>query len=94
MLLHEVFEKAPAAFLIFRDFLLRGQYRHSAYIAYCEVNGNRNSQREPFDVAVKTPRENERRLQCRVHETMLINRNENGFETHAGLQFDARRPCA
>jgi hypothetical protein len=22
----------------------------------------------------------------------LINRNENGFETHGSLQFDARRP--
>jgi hypothetical protein len=85
MLLHEVFEKAPAAFLMFRDFLLQCR-RQSAYLAYCEDSRDRDSQRKPFNIAVKTPRENERRLQCRVHETMLINRNENGFETHGGHQ--------
>src|SRR5262245_29683641 len=72
---------ATDVFLMFRDFVLQCR-RQSAYLAYCEDSRDRNSQGEPFDIAVKPPRENERGLQCRVHETMLVNRNENGFETH------------
>ena len=88
MLLHEVLEKAPAPFLIFRDFLLKRGYRHSAYVACCEGSRYRNSQGKSFDVAVKFPREKECGLQCRVHEIMLFDRNENGLETHSDLQFE------
>src|SRR5262245_45509374 len=50
-------EKGPAAFLMFRDFLL--QYRRqSSYLAYCEGR-DCNSQGEPFDVAVKLTGEKE-----------------------------------
>src|SRR5262249_61489618 len=80
-------EKTSAAFLIFRDILLKRRYRHSADVAHCEDNGNLNAQGEPFDIAVKFPREKERGFQCRVHEIMLFDRNENGLETHGNLQF-------
>src|SRR5882757_2233441 len=88
MLLHEVLEKAAASFLIFRDVMFERRYRHSAHVAYCEDSGNLNAQGEPFDVAVKFPREKESGLQCRVHEIMLFDRNENGLETHSDLQFE------
>src|SRR5215472_4307737 len=87
MLLHEVLEKAAALFLVFRDVLFKCRYRHSAHVAYCEDSGNLDPQGEPFDVAVKFPREKESGLQCRVHEIMLFDRNENGLETHDDLQF-------
>src|SRR5262249_4374993 len=87
MLLHEVFEKAAASFLIFRDVLLERRYRHSARVSYCEDSGKLNTQGEPFDVAIKFPREKESGLQCRVHEIMLFDRNENGLEAHGDLQF-------
>src|SRR5260221_8986795 len=85
MLLHEVLEKAAASFLIFRDVLFQCRYRHSAHVAYCEDSGNLNAQGEPFDVAVKFPREKEGGLQCRVQEIMLFDRNENGLEAHGDL---------
>src|SRR6266851_9926914 len=87
MLLHEVLEKAAASFLIFHGVLFQCRYRHSAHIGYCEDSGNLNTQGEPFDVAVKFPREKESGLQCRVHEIMLFDRNENGLEPHGDLQF-------
>src|SRR5260221_3482773 len=93
MLLHEVLEKAAASFLIFRDVLFQCRYRHGAHIGYCEDSGNLNTQGEPFDVAVKFPREKESGLQCRVHEIMLFDRNENGLEAHGDLQF-VRTPHA
>jgi hypothetical protein len=87
MLLHEVLEKAVASFLIFRDVPLERRYRHSVHVAYCEDSGNLNAQGEPFDVAVKFPREKESGLQCRVREIMLFDRNENSLEAHGDLQF-------
>src|SRR5262245_39117579 len=93
MLLHEVLEKAAASFLVFRDVLFKRRYRHSAHVAYCEDSGNLNAQGEPFDVAVKFPREQESGLQCRVREIMLFDRNENSLEAHGDLQF-VRMPPA
>src|SRR5499427_3544345 len=87
MLLHEVLEKAAASLLIFRNVLFQCRYRHSAHVAYCEDSGNLNAQGEPFDVAVKFPREKESGLQCRVREIMLFDGNENGLEAHGDLQF-------
>src|SRR5262250_497484 len=87
MLLREVLEKAAALFLVFRDVLFKCRYRHSAHVAYCEDSGNLDPQGEPFAVAVKFPREKESGLQCRVHEIMLFDRNENGLEAHGDLQF-------
>src|SRR5437016_13350896 len=92
MLLHEVLEKAAASFLIFRDVLFQCRYWHSAHIGYCDDSGNLNAQGEPFDVAVKFPREKESGLQCRVREIMLFDRNENGLETHGDIQMERR--CA
>src|SRR5215831_19782922 len=88
MLLHEVLEKAATSLLIFRNVLFQCRYRHSAHVGYCEDSGNLRVQGEPFDVAVKFPREKERSFQCRVHEIMLFDRNENGLETHGNLQFE------
>jgi hypothetical protein len=95
MLLHEVLEKAPAAFLVFRDFLLQCR-RQNAYLAYCEGSRDRNSQGEPFDAAVKFPREKECGLQCRVREIMLFDWSENRPETHGDIQFERLlcAPCA
>src|SRR5207244_11930309 len=93
MLLHEVLEKAAASFLIFRDVLFQCRYRHSAHIGYREDSGNLNAQGEPFDVAVKFPREKESGLQGRVHEIMLFDRHENGLETHGDLQFLRTSPA-
>src|SRR5260370_19693037 len=93
MLLHEVLEKAAASFLIFRDVLFERLYRHSIHVAYCDDGGNLNAQGESFDVAVKFPCEKESGLQCRVHEIMLFDRNENGLEAHGALQF-VRTPYA
>jgi hypothetical protein len=87
MLLHEVLKKAPTPFRIFPDFLFQCRYRHNASVGYCEGSADRNSQGEPFDVAVKFLREKECGLQCRVHQIMLFDRNENGLETHCHLQF-------
>src|SRR5262245_5143966 len=87
MLLHEVLENAPSSFLTFLDVRFPSRYRHSARVGYCEYSGNLDPQGEPFDVAVKFPREKESGLQCRVHETMLFDRNENGLEAHGDLQF-------
>jgi hypothetical protein len=96
MPLHEVLEKAAASFLIFRDVLLERRYRHSARVSYCEDSGKLNTQGEAFDVAVKFPREKESGLQCRVHEIMRFDRNENGLEAHGDLQFvpHSRAICA
>src|SRR4029453_14456587 len=87
MLLHEVLEKAPAAFLVFRDFLLQCR-RQNPYLPYCEGSRDRNSQGEPFDAAVKFPREKECGLQCRVREIMLFDWSENRPETQADIQFE------
>src|SRR5262249_33453870 len=87
MLLHEVLEEAAASFLVFRDVLFQCRYRNRARVGDCKGNGNLTAQGEPFDVAVKFPREKESGLQCRVHETMLFDRNENGLEAHGDLQF-------
>src|SRR5262245_22785118 len=72
---------------IFRDVLIQCRYRHTAHVAYCDDSGKLDAQGEPFDVAVKFPREKESGLQCRVREIMLFDRNENGLETHGDLQF-------
>src|SRR5215831_1371099 len=85
MRLHEVIEQAAAALFIFRDVLLQCRYRHGADVAYCEDRGELDAQGEAFDVAVEFAREHERGLQCRVHEIMRLDRNENGLETHGDL---------
>ena len=72
---------------VWSNVLFQCRYRHSAHVAHCEESGNLNAQGEPFDVAVKFPREKESSLQCRVHEIMLFDRNENSLETHDDLQF-------
>src|SRR5262245_63835714 len=82
MLLHEFLEQAAAAFLVVLDVLLQCLYRHGANVADREGCGNWNSQREPFDVAVESPPEQECRLQCRVQEVVLFDRNENALEAH------------
>src|SRR5262245_65813938 len=89
MLLHEVLEKAAASFLVFRDVLFKRRYRHSAHVAYCDDSRNLNAQGEPFDVAVKFPREKESGLQCRVREIILFDRNENGLEPMAISKWSA-----
>src|SRR5215216_5182472 len=89
MLSHEVLEKAPAPFLMFRDFLPQFR-RRSDYVAYCEGSRDRDLQVEPFDVAVKFPCEKEGGLQYRVREIMLFDRNENGLETHGRSPIRAR----
>src|SRR5438445_10955504 len=88
MILHEFLEKGSAPLLVFRDFLSRWRYRHSAYVAHCKGSGDINSQGKPFDVAVKFPREEQRSLQCRIHEVMLLGRNENGLKAHGDLQSE------
>src|SRR5215831_15238938 len=85
MRLHEVLEQAAAALFMFRDVLLQCRDRHGADVADCEHRGELDAQGEPFDVAVEFAREQERGLQCRVHEIMLLDRNENGLETHGDL---------
>src|SRR5262245_13021300 len=70
---------------MFRDVLLQCRDRHGADVADCEHRGELDAQGEPFDVAVEFAREHERGLQCRVHEIMLLDRNENGLETHGDL---------
>src|SRR5262245_17394974 len=82
MLLHECLEQAAAAFLVFLDVLLQCLYRHGAYVAYREGSGDWDSRGEPFDVAVELPPEKKRRLQCRVHDVVGFDRNENALETH------------
>src|SRR6516165_7184582 len=94
MRLHEVLEKAAAALLVFHDVLFQRRYRHGAYVAYGEDRGELHAQGEPFDVAVEFAREQERGLQCRVHEIMLLDRNENGLETHGDLPFVRTSPAA
>jgi hypothetical protein len=91
MFFHEALEESPASFLVFRDVPLQCRYRHSAHVADCERGGNRNSQCEPFDVAVEFPWE-ECSLQARVHEIMVFDRNENGLEAHGDLPFDRVPP--
>src|SRR4029077_16048571 len=54
---------------------------------YCEHSGELDAQGEAFDVAVKLAREKKSGLQCRVHEIVLFDRNENGLETHGDLPF-------
>src|SRR5262249_9201705 len=93
MLLHEVLEKAAVSFLVFRDVLFQCRYRHRARVGDCEGNGNLSAQGEPFDVAVKFSREKESGLQCRVHEIMLFDRNENALETHDDLQSVGTSPA-
>src|SRR5215471_3146944 len=85
MRLHEVLEQAAAALFIFRDVLLQCRDRHGADVADGEHRGELDAQGEAFDVAVEFAREHERGLQCRVHEIMLLDRNENGLETHGDL---------
>jgi hypothetical protein len=89
--LHEALEKAPGPFRVVRAFLLQWGYRQSAYVAHCEGSGARNSQSKPFDVTVELPRKKERGFQCRVHEIMLLGRNENGLETHGRSPTRVRR---
>src|SRR5262249_24470237 len=93
MLLHEVLEKAAVSFLVFRDVLFQCRYRHRARVGDCEGNGNLSAQGDPFDVAVKFSREKESGLQCRVHEIMLFDRNENALETHDDLQSLGTSPA-
>src|SRR5262249_1373343 len=90
MLLHEVLEQAPAPFLMFRDFLLQC-WRQSACLAYREDSRDRDSQSEPFDVAVKLQSEKDCGLQCRVREIMLLDWSENRLETHGDIQFCCAR---
>src|SRR5262245_65466293 len=91
MLLHEVLEQAPAPFLMFRYFLLQCR-RQSSYLAYCEDSRDRDySQSEPFDVAVKLPREKDCGLQCRVREIMLLYWSENSPDRHGNIQFRRSR---
>src|SRR5215813_585811 len=91
MLLYEVLEQAPAPFLMFRYFLLQCR-RQSSYLAYCEDSRDGDySQSEPFDVAVKLPREKDCGLQCRVREIMLLDWSENRLETHGDIQFCCAR---
>src|SRR6266576_2209881 len=86
MLLHKTFEKASAPFLVVHDFLLQCRYRQRTYVAERKGSGNRNSQGEPLDVAVKFLCEKESDAQGRVHEIMLFDRDKNGLETHGNLQ--------
>src|SRR5499427_6749607 len=85
MRLHEVLEQAAAALRVFHDVLFQRRYRHGADVADGEHRGELDAQGEAFDVAVEFAREQERGLQCRVHEIMLLDRNENGLETHGDL---------
>src|SRR5262249_8857044 len=87
MRFHEVLEQAAAALRVFHDVLFQRRYRHGAYVADGEDCGELDAQGEPFDVAVEFAREQEGGLQCRVHEIMLLDRNENGLETHGDLPF-------
>src|SRR5262249_57583239 len=86
MVLHEVLEQAPAPFLMFRDILLQCR-RQSAYLAYREDSRDRDSQSEPFDVAVKLQSEKDCGLQCRVREIMLLDWSENRLETHGEMHL-------
>src|SRR5215467_11995183 len=92
MLLHEVLEKGAVSILVFRDVLFQCRYRHRARVGDCEGNGNLSAQGEPFDVAVKFSREKESGLQCRVHEIMLFDRNENALDTQDKLQSVGTSP--
>src|SRR5262245_23907012 len=87
MRLHEVLEQAAAALRVFHDVLFQRRYRHGAYVADGEDRGELDAQGEPFDVAVEFAREQKRGLQCRVHEIMLLDRHQNGLETHSNLPF-------
>src|SRR5215468_5218925 len=93
MRLHEVLEQAAAALFMFRDVLFQCRDRYGADVADREHHGELDAQGEPFDVAVEFAREHERGLQRRVHEIMLLDRNENGLETHGDLPF-VRAPPA
>src|SRR5262249_38082322 len=86
MLLHESFEKTSGPFLVVNDFLLQCRYRQRTYVAQGEGSGHRNSQAEPFDVAVEFLCEKQSGAQGRVHEIMLFDRDKNGLETHGDLQ--------
>src|SRR5215831_15669946 len=84
---------------MFRDVLLQCRDRHGADVADGEHRGELDAQGEAFDVAVEFAREHERGLQCRVHEIMRLDWNENGLETHGDLlaishSCARRRPCA
>src|SRR5215468_2237192 len=94
MRLHEVLEQAAAALFMFRDVLFQCRDRYGADVADREHHGELDAQGEPFDVAVEFAREHERGLQCRVHEIMLLDRNENGLETHGDLPFVRTSPAA
>ena len=50
-----------------------------------KVAETRTAQGKPFDVAVKHSPQKERGPQCRAHEMMLFDWNENGLETHGDL---------
>src|SRR5262245_29420299 len=67
----------------------RGLGTRYAHVAYCDDSRNLNAQGEPFDVAVKFPREKESGLQCRVREIILFDRNENGLEPMAISKWSA-----
>src|SRR5262245_55133211 len=82
MLSHEALEQAAAAFLALLDVLFQCLYRHGADVAYREGSGDRNSQGESFDVAVELPGEHDCRLQRRIHEVVVFDRNENALEAH------------
>src|SRR5262245_18385476 len=99
MRLHEVLEQAAAALFIFRDVLLQCRDRHGADVTDCEHRRELDAQGEAFDEAVEFASEQERGLQCRVQEIMLLDRNENGLETHGDLLAIShscvrRRPCS
>src|SRR5262245_59949483 len=94
MRLHEGLEQAAAALRVFHDVLFQRRYRHGAYVADGEDRGEFDAKGEPFDVAVELAREQERGLQCRVHEIMLLDGNENGLESHGDLPFVRASPAA
>jgi len=93
MLLHEGLEEAAGLFRIFCNILFSFGCRHSGRFRRCGGGRVRNPQSKPFDATVKLLRQTERRFQCRAHEIMLFDGNENGSETHDDLPlgFVARR---
>jgi hypothetical protein len=78
---------------MFGDFALQCGYRHSAYIAYREDGGGLTAQSEPFDVTVKLPHKKNSGFQCRSHEIVSFDGNENGLETHGGHQSEYASPA-
>src|SRR5207244_8484453 len=46
-----------------------------------------------LDVAVKRPREQQRRLECRNHEVVRLGRNQNRFHVRASQSASFPSPC-